>query len=331
MCASARRRGGRSRRPGLSSASTRARTSATSRPARRIRSISARDLRVTMSGRPDRVVGDGGQERRPRPRRCEPRPSTVRRTPVRAVVVDDVAQGRELHGEPRPDRLGLVVRRAGSAASRRGRRRRRRAAGWCSRCRRARPRADPAAGQAMDEVLGRHLDVQRAVDPRGRARRGRRRGASAWARLRGKPSRIAPAAASCGREPGEEHPDRDVVGDELAALHVAARLEADRRAVADGRPEQVAGRDMRDAEPLREDGAWVPFPPPARPAARRRSSTAANGGRRSRPPSARGTENRRSWRASRRRRRARERAHLKVRERTRGGGNARIAARCAAD
>ena len=53
-------------------------------------------------------------------------------------------------------------------------------------------------------------------------------------------------------EPVQEHPDGDVVGHELAAVHVAARLQPDRRAVADGGPEQVARRDVRQPEVPRE-------------------------------------------------------------------------------
>ena len=54
-------------------------------------------------------------------------------------------------------------------------------------------------------------------------------------------------------QPVEEHPDRDVVRDELAALHEPASLEADRRALADGGPEEISGGDVRDAEPLGQD------------------------------------------------------------------------------
>ena len=75
----------------------------------------------------------------------------------------------------------------------------------------------------------------------------------AWARLRGKPSRIAPRGGVRLGQPVEEHLDRDRVGHELAALHVAPGLEADRRAVVDGGPEQVAGRDVGEAESRRED------------------------------------------------------------------------------
>jgi hypothetical protein len=54
-------------------------------------------------------------------------------------------------------------------------------------------------------------------------------------------------------EPVEQHLDGDGVGHELAALHVPARLEADRGAVADRTPEQVARGDVGDVEALSQD------------------------------------------------------------------------------
>ena len=64
---------------------------------------------------------------------------------------------------------------------------------------------------------------------------------------------MAPSRGIRLAEPVEQHPDRDLVGHELAALHVAAGLEADRRAFLDGRPEQVAGGDVGHAQPFGED------------------------------------------------------------------------------
>ena len=61
-------------------------------------------------------------------------------------------------------------------------------------------------------------------------------------------------------ETTEQHPDRDVVRHELPALHEAPRLEADRRTVTDGGPEQVARRDDRDPEALGEHGGLGPLP-----------------------------------------------------------------------
>ena len=51
----------------------------------------------------------------------------------------------------------------------------------------------------------------------------------------------------------EEHPDGDVVGDELAAFHEPARFKTDRRALPDRGAEQVAGRDVGDAESVGQD------------------------------------------------------------------------------
>ncbi len=269
MCASASASRWAVETPGLSSASIRSRTSATIRPARRIRSISARDLRVTMSGGPDRAVG------RPASRPSVTssigrRPSTMRSAPVAGSARrprPGCRAGRP--GEPGSSRRGR--RRAGSAATRPGRSDPARAAGWCSRCRRARSRRR-SSGRTGDGRARRPGPRCRAPGRPGRpARRGRRRAPSAWARFRGNPSRIAPPTASGGRQPGQQHPDRDVVGHELAALHVAPRLEPDRGAVRDGGPEQVAGRDVRDAEPAGESPPGCPSRPPERRAGRRRS------------------------------------------------------------
>ena len=102
-----------------------------------------------------------------------------------------------------------------------------------------------------------------AIDARAALGAGRRRAPRPGPGCAGSRRGSTPPAASRLAEPVEQHPDRDVVGDELAALHVAARLEPDRRAVADGGAEQVAGRDVRDTEPLGEDAA------PASPCRRR--------------------------------------------------------------
>ena len=168
------------------------------------------------------------------------------------VVRHDLAQAAELEGEPRPDRLRAVVlaldeRRAVEVA----------AAGRPRRVRRlvvdvARGLADPAAGQADHEVLGRHVDLEGSVDPGVALREGgvERLGLGAVAR------EAVEDHAAAGVGLGEarlEHPDGDVVGHELAALHVAARLQPDRRAVTDRSPEQVARGDVRQLESLAED------------------------------------------------------------------------------
>src|SRR5262245_47874210 len=93
--------------PGFSSASTRAKTSATIRPAWRIFSISRRDLRVTMSGSlrggvrgPDHVAGH-----------VLDRLAAVDRDEHAsfAVMVDHVRERRQLLGHPGPDGRLLVV------------------------------------------------------------------------------------------------------------------------------------------------------------------------------------------------------------------------------
>src|SRR5919106_1556737 len=109
MCSSASRSRCPVETPGLSSRSTIARTSATTCPARRMRAISARDLRVTMSGvRRLRLAGHDGMEIT---RDVVDRLQAVDRTQLAGarVVVDDLAKARELQVEPGLDRVGLVV------------------------------------------------------------------------------------------------------------------------------------------------------------------------------------------------------------------------------
>src|SRR3954449_5998774 len=49
-------------------------------------------------------------------------------------------------------------------------------------------------------------------------------------------------------EPGDDHPDRDLVGHEIAGVHELLGLLAELRALADVRAEDVTGRDLRDPE-----------------------------------------------------------------------------------
>src|SRR5690349_17762829 len=109
MCSSASRSRCAVETPGFSSLSTSASTSATIRPARRIRAISARDLRVTMSG-----VGGGRAVLDDREQVAEhviDRLLAVDPTQDagRRVVVDDLLETRELQVEPGADGLWLVV------------------------------------------------------------------------------------------------------------------------------------------------------------------------------------------------------------------------------
>src|SRR6188508_1988757 len=106
MCASAMASRWAVETPGLSSASILSRTSATMRPARRMRSISARDLRVTMSR-----LRPVGQRREQRLGHRVDRLAAVDRgqDAVVTVVLDDLEQRRHLLGHPRPDGdLGVV-------------------------------------------------------------------------------------------------------------------------------------------------------------------------------------------------------------------------------
>jgi hypothetical protein len=60
----------------------------------------------------------------------------------------------------------------------------------------------------------------------------------------------------------DDDPEHEVVGHEVASVHVALRLAPCRRAGGDGGAEQVASGDVRDAVPLGEAGGLRPFPRP---------------------------------------------------------------------
>ena len=111
----------------------------------------------------------------------------------------------------------------------------------------ARRAADPATGHAADELLAGHVDEDRGRDPL--AALGERLVERLGLHAR---PREAVEDHAAGRvvpgEPLEEQADGDLVGHELARVHVPARFHAQRRAVADGRPEQVAGRHHGDPE-----------------------------------------------------------------------------------
>ena len=261
--------------PGLSSDSTRARTSATIRPARRIFSISRRDLRVTISGPRPPVERPAASSAAMTPRRLVDRLAAVDRAEDAglAVVVDD------------------VERAAGSAApSGPGRSPPRRPARWTSgepsmsqmpgTLGRVRGEvvdvavggADPAVGHPRDELLGRDVDVDAPGRPGGRAAASAASSASAWTRVRGKPSRIAPLGASGCSSRSRKTRTIVVVRARAGRGSCSGRPRARARVpVGDGGPEQVAGR----RGPARRDGsartgAWVPFPAPGAP---RRTTT----------------------------------------------------------
>ena len=124
--------------------------------------------------------------------------------------------------------------------------------------------ADPAAGHAADDLVRGHVDVDREVDLLLAV------GERVVERLRLRPvAREAVEDRARGGvglvEPAEQHADRDVVGDQLTALHEPARLETDRRAVPDGGPEQVAGGHVRDPELLGQQRRLRPLAGARRP------------------------------------------------------------------
>ena len=136
------------------------------------------------------------------------------------------------------------------------------AADYCFRCRHARCRGTPTARTGDGQLVGGNMIFSMAIRPRRPDRAAPWSRVSAWARLRGNPSSTTPLPGVALGEPVQQHPDGDVVGHELAAVHVAARLQADRRSVADGRPEQVSRRDVRHTRGgARGSAPGCPFPP----------------------------------------------------------------------
>jgi hypothetical protein len=115
-----------------------------------------------------------------------------------------------------------------------------------------------------------------AAATRSRARRGHRPGLGLHRGPREPVEDHAVGRVGPG-EPVQQQADDDLVGHELARVHVPARLDPERRAIADGGPEQVAGRDHGYPRRSASRGAWVPFPAPGRRGGRPHSR---NGNRR---------------------------------------------------
>ena len=116
---------------------------------------------------------------------------------------------------------------------------------------------------ADDLVRG---DVDQDGDPD--ARVARREGLVERPRLHVGPGEAVEDHAAVGvgpAQPVEQQADGDLVGHELARVHVAPGLDAERRPVADGGPEQVAGGHDRDPEPLGKERRLRPLPGPGAP------------------------------------------------------------------
>ena len=108
-------------------------------------------------------------------------------------------------------------------------------------------RADRAAGDARHQLLAGHLDVDGGIDLLAAA--GQRLVEGLGLGDRAREAVQDRTAGSLGlAQLLHEHVDGDVVGDQLAAVHVGLGPLAQRRAVAQGRAEQVAGGQVRDAQ-----------------------------------------------------------------------------------
>ena len=121
--------------------------------------------------------------------------------------------------------------------------------------------ADAPVGHPDDQVLERDVDVAGSIDvPPGVLERVVER-----LGLDPRPREAIEdrAVGGVGRlEPIEEDADDRLVGDELPAAHEAVRLAPERGALRDGRPQQLAGREDRHAEPGREGRCLGPLPRP---------------------------------------------------------------------
>ena len=105
--------------------------------------------------------------------------------------------------------------------------------------------AHAPTGDAIEHDVGRHLEIDREIERRTRQH------PIELARL------VQRARETVEHEPAAErtarrgalfdHADHDLVGNELARVHVALGLETERRALGGLRAEHVAGRHMRDA------------------------------------------------------------------------------------
>ena len=119
--------------------------------------------------------------------------------------------------------------------------------------------ADEPAGHPSDEILRRHVDQDGPVD----AAAALGKGGIERLGLGPRPGKAVEDGAPGGIglvEAVEEHPDGDVVGHELAAVHVATGVAADGGALSEGRSEEVAGGDVRDPETLAQDLGLGPLP-----------------------------------------------------------------------
>jgi hypothetical protein len=111
----------------------------------------------------------------------------------------------------------------------------------------ARGLADPAIGHARDEIVERHVDVDRGVDPG--AARGE--GSIEGGRLADRPREAVedrPAGGVGLGETVEEDLHDRLVGNELARLHQALDLAPERAARLRDGPEEVARGEDRHAE-----------------------------------------------------------------------------------
>ncbi len=107
--------------------------------------------------------------------------------------------------------------------------------------------AEPAPGQAPEQLVRGDVHEERRVHGGPalgeRTVQGLRLGAVA-----GEPVEDGAALGVRRLQPLEQHADRDLVGDQLAALHVSLGRDPERAAVPGGGPEQVAGRHPGQSE-----------------------------------------------------------------------------------
>ena len=125
-------------------------------------------------------------------------------------------------------------------------------------------RADQAAGQPPDQLLELDVQVEQAVDPLADGLQHAVQGLRLRHRAGEAVEQEASAAIGAG-DPLPDHVDHHLVGHQLAAVHVLLGLHPQLGSSLDVVPEDVAGRDLRDAVVPGEEVGLCPLATAGRP------------------------------------------------------------------
>ena len=137
--------------------------------------------------------------------------------------------------------------------------------------------ADAPAREPPHQLVARHRRAATTASSAAALRRGARPSASACATVRGKPSRMKPRCASAAASRSLDDADHDLVGHEAARRPCSAAPRVPSGVPrADRLAQDVAGRDVRHAEPLaRAASPASPCPPRAARSDRRTGASAS--------------------------------------------------------